>query len=119
MTEDQLQAKCFPWIWNTYPNLRRLCWHVPNGGHRNKLEAAKFKSIGVVAGVPDLEFHFKGRSYFIELKIPGGSQSPKQKKVQEALEGQGFNYYLIWSFEEFQRIIKEIIKRSTTLLQRR
>ena len=115
MTEDQLQAKCFQWIWNTYPNLRRLCWHVPNGGHRNKFEAAKFKSIGVVAGVADLEFHFKGRSYFIELKIPGGVQSLKQKKVQEALEGQGFNYYLIWSFEEFKQTIERIITTKTQI----
>lgn len=35
--------------------LRRVpCFHIPNGGSRNKAEAANLKRQGVMAGVPDL-----------------------------------------------------------------
>lgn len=38
-----------------YLNARRLLWaHVPNGGHRNYVAAAKLKAQGVKPGVPDI-----------------------------------------------------------------
>jgi hypothetical protein len=38
-----------------YLNLRRAVWfHTPNGGSRNVIEAARFKSLGVRPGIPDI-----------------------------------------------------------------
>jgi len=36
-----------------FPELS-LIFHIPNGGKRNAREAARFKRMGVKAGVPDL-----------------------------------------------------------------
>lgn len=47
-------------------------FHVPNGGSRNAAEGARFKQIGVKAGVPDLIFLAHQRFYCLELKEPGG-----------------------------------------------
>lgn len=33
-----------------------IAYHCPNGGHRSKAQAAKFKAQGVISGVPDLIF---------------------------------------------------------------
>lgn len=47
-------------------------FHVPNGGSRNAAEGARFKAIGVKAGVPDLMFLAHQRFYCLEFKEPGG-----------------------------------------------
>ena len=45
---------------------------VPNGGQRGKIEAARMKGLGVLAGVSDLlVFWAPGRVALIELKAPG------------------------------------------------
>lgn len=30
MSEIQIQAECFQWLWNSYPHTRGLFFHVPN-----------------------------------------------------------------------------------------
>lgn len=52
------------------PNV--VYFHVPNGGSRNAAEGARFKAIGVKAGVPDLVFLAHHRFYCLEFKEPGG-----------------------------------------------
>jgi hypothetical protein len=47
-------------------------FHVPNGGSRNAAEGARFKAIGVKAGVPDLIFLAHQRFYCLEFKEPNG-----------------------------------------------
>lgn len=54
--EDTEQMGVIDWAnWNLqrFPELKML-YHVPNGGKRNPAEAARFKAMGVKAGVPDL-----------------------------------------------------------------
>lgn len=73
-TEARIQADCFTWFWNQYPHLRRLMFHIPNGGKRTKYEAARFKAMGVVPGIPDLFLAIPKGGYhgmFIEMKRPG------------------------------------------------
>lgn len=55
------------------------CWkHCPNGGFRNVREAARFKRMGVKAGVPDIELYRANKAYALELKVPGGRVSTAQ-----------------------------------------
>ena len=50
MSEAQEQAAVIQWC-----DIRRIpVFHVPNGGSRDKREAANLKRQGVRAGVPDL-----------------------------------------------------------------
>jgi hypothetical protein len=53
-------------------------FHVPNGGQRNKREAALFKAMGVSPGVPDLIFVGPGKVFFVELKRRGESATDEQ-----------------------------------------
>jgi hypothetical protein len=68
-----------------------LWWcHVPNGGYRGAIEAAIFKSLGVVAGVPDLLLVHSGKIYGLELKAAkGGRLSPAQVRTQEQMRQAG------------------------------
>jgi hypothetical protein len=68
-----------------------LWWcHVPNGGYRGAIEAAIFKSLGVIAGVPDLLLVYCGKIYALELKAAkGGRLSPAQIRTQEQMRQAG------------------------------
>ena len=68
-----------------------LWWcHVPNGGYRGAIEAAIFKSLGVIAGVPDLLLIFSGQTYGLELKAAkGGRLSPAQIRTQAQMRQAG------------------------------
>ena len=57
-----------------------VVFHVPNGGSRKTSEAARFKAMGVVAGVADLIVLTNGRPIAIEVKGPKGRLSVKQKE---------------------------------------
>jgi hypothetical protein len=117
-SEDRIQADCFAWFHNTYPALRGLLYHVPNGGNRSQIEANKFKAIGVVSGVPDLEFHFWKRTFFFECKTPKGVVSKDQKKIHSLLTEHGFLVWVFRSLEEFQQIITAIIEDKSLYFQR-
>lgn len=95
-TEDEEQAAVFEWAdlsAGRWPELR-LLFHVPNGGLRNKVTAARMKMLGVKAGVPDLFLPVaRGEWYglFIEMKRrKGGKLSPLQVDWMEALGRQGY-----------------------------
>ena len=77
MTEDQLHRAVVEMLPYAFPKL--LFWHTPNGGSRHKTEAARFRGLGVRAGVPDLVFILgDGRVAFIEIKRPRGYLTPPQ-----------------------------------------
>jgi len=64
--------------------------HVPNGGKRNKQEAAKLKMMGVLPGTPDLLILSNGIAHFVELKTITGSLSVPQKELIPKLKKHGF-----------------------------
>ncbi len=113
ITEARLQSACFLWFHENFKHLRGLLYHVPNGGQRDPREGAKFKAMGVVAGVPDLCFHYRQRTYFFEFKnVSGkGKLSTSQEKVIAALEIQNFEVWLVTSVDYFQGLIIEILER--------
>lgn len=104
-SEDELQQKCFFWFWNTFPNLRKLLFHIPNGGARNKREAGRFKRMGVVAGVSDFMLLYNGDAYCIELKVRKRKQKPNQIKWQKKVEEHDIFYEVVWSLIEFKQLI--------------
>lgn len=110
-TEGKLQADCFQWFNNTFPHLRGLLYHVPNGEKRDAVTANLLKAKGVVAGVPDLVFHYRAKTYFLELKKPNGEGrlSDAQKKIHKQLDAQRFIVWLINDFESFKYIVECIV----------
>ena len=110
MNEDNLQSQIVRWFNNTHclkTNPNRCCiFSVPNGGFRNALEAMKLKATGLLAGVSDLIVLLPNQCLFIELKQEKGMQSPEQKDFENRVKNLGFDYYLIRSLEDFQKLIE-------------
>jgi hypothetical protein len=74
--------------------LQQLAWravpgtwwcHYPAGGWRSPIEAAIFKSLGVVAGVPDILIVHRGQLYGLELKAEIGRLTDIQSETQAAM----------------------------------
>lgn len=93
--EDTEQMGVIEWAnWNTgrFPELQ-LLFHVPNGGKRNAAEAARFKAMGVKAGVPDLCLPVPRNGFaglYIEMKYGKNRTTKEQEKWITALRQQGY-----------------------------
>lgn len=107
--EDRLQISVVNYLEAAYRDL--LVFHVPNGGNRNRLEAIKFKNMGVKAGAPDLIL-IPSKSnrgihpfYFIELKA-----DTRQSKTQLVFENEclvrGVGYAVCHSVEDVELALK-------------
>lgn len=111
LTEIQIQAKCFQWLWNTVPATRGLFFHVPNGGSRNAIEGMQLKASGVIAGIPDCLFVPGGKIYGFEFKTHTGRTSQVQDSIHATWSKQGIEVYIIRSPEEFYAAICPIIQQ--------
>lgn len=114
-TEDVEQEHLFQWARMTrwkYPELKKL-FHIPNGGSRNKAEAAKLKRAGVKPGVPDLFLPVARGGYhglFIELKRKsGGRLSIEQKEWIEMLRAGYYKAVICRGSEEAEKAIVEYL----------
>lgn len=107
--ETAFQTKCFQWFWNSYPEHRGLLWHTPNGGKRSKREAARLKYMGVVPGIPDLSFLWRGRLYAFELKVEGGELSEEQENIRDLWREHGVEIREVRQFEAFQQEIRNVM----------
>jgi hypothetical protein len=110
-TESVEQICLFRWAANEcedYPELE-LMYHVPNGGSRNKIEAARLKAEGVKPGVPDIVLPVPRGGYhglYIELKrIRGGKTSEEQKGWIEKLTKQGYYACICKGHKEAEVVI--------------
>lgn len=110
MSEAQEQTYLFNWIAfarGKTPELD-LLYHVPNGGSRDKREAARLKAQGVRAGVPDLCLPVPTSMYhglYIELKFGRNKPSEEQVKWLEALKRQGYKTAVCYGWEEAKDVI--------------
>ena len=76
---------------------RFIFFHIPNGGSRNKLEAANLKLAGLLPGVPDLCLIGAGHHQFVELKKEKGSLSTVQKEFIRQVTGFGWTVDIIYA----------------------
>jgi hypothetical protein len=86
--EQSLQRAVFEHLaWRGAPGL--FAFHCPNGGWRSAVEAKIFKSLGVIAGIPDVILIHGGQVFGLELKAKGGRLSPIQLATQERMRAAG------------------------------
>ena len=118
-TEADEQTTLFEWAElqsGRYPELK-LLYHVPNGGSRNKIEAARLQAQGVKAGVPDLCLPVaRGGNHglYIELKRQrGGRISEEQVRWIEELMKQGYSAAICRGWQEAARTIVEYLQQKT------
>lgn len=94
-----------------YPELD-LLFHIPNGGSRNRIEAANLKRQGVKAGVPDLFLPVARGNYhglFIEMKYGKNKPTAAQRKWSTALNEQGYLAVVCYGFEAARRAIENYL----------
>jgi hypothetical protein len=85
-----------------------MIYHIPNGGSRNKAEAANLKKQGVRPGVPDLCLPIASRGYhglYIEMKTKDGVTSKDQKDWIMSLREQGYAAKVCRGFEDAKEFI--------------
>lgn len=103
ISEDQLQAQCFQWHWNSFPHLRGTLFHV-NQKAKDAREGNRMKAMGVVAGVSDLCNLKQGTVRWIEMKTEIGVQSDAQIGFQALVESLGMEYHIVRSFAQFKEL---------------
>lgn len=102
--ESEIQRQCVSWFRMCYPQY--LCFSVPNGGYRNRIEAANIKREGALAGVADLILVAEYAVLFVEMKTARGVQRESQKRFQANVERLGHAYRLCRSQSEFRETVK-------------
>lgn len=87
-TEDQLQAAIVALLRVRYRDA--IVAAIPNGGARSKVEAARMKGTGTLAGMPDIVVILPGgRTCWLEVKTDAGRLSPAQAEIHYRLVGLG------------------------------
>lgn len=66
-----------------------FAWHTPMGGYRRPIEAAILKSLGAVAGFPDICVLHRAQLYALEVKTETGKVSDAQRDTMERLQKAG------------------------------
>ena len=97
-SEAQLSKTFFEWLQLAKP--RCIYTAVPNGGHRNVIEASNFKRQGVIAGAGDWVFTWDLGSGWIELKTDTGKLNPNQEAFRESCQRLGVKYEVARSLDE-------------------
>ena len=112
--EASEQAALFRWvafIRVTLPETN-LLYHIPNGGKRDRREAAKLKQQGVRAGVPDLCLPVARSGYhglYIELKVEKNKPTELQLEWLAALKQQGYAAVVCYGWQEAANIIENYL----------
>lgn len=113
MKHNALQSACHVWFWNTFPELRGLFHANFNNLSTETGDAARqmarLKSLGLVAGVLDYEFYYRGVLHVFDFKVGADSLKPAQLDYIHKIEEQGGRGYEIRSIEKFMAIILDIL----------
>ena len=92
---------------------------IPNGGKRDAREAARFKAMGVKAGVPDLCLPVPMNGFaglYIEMKYGKNTPTDKQKEWIKVLKEQGYKVTVCYSGVEATRELENYLQGTRTIL---
>lgn len=113
-SEDTEQMAVIQWATlrqQAYPELKWL-HHCPNGGSRNKLEAIKFKQLGVKAGVADLHLPVPKGGYhglYIEMKYGKNKLQKSQVEFLRDMAAAGHYVATCYSAEDAIEVLQEYL----------
>lgn len=114
--EAKIQEEFFSKVKLFFPDIPdRLLFAVPNGGSRNKMEAANLKRQGVVSGVADVLLLIPASGYGnlnIEFKTHTGRLSPQQMEFRIQTEKAGNKYVICRSATDAIMAISEYLNKN-------
>lgn len=107
--EERIQQEIVLWFRNNYclnhHKPKYKIFSIPNVGVAGARHQMTMVSTGLLAGAADLVVLLDGICVFFEVKDEKGKQSDKQKSFEQDVKALGFEYHLVRSLEEFQKII--------------
>lgn len=84
-----------------------VLWTSSMAGQYLSLRQAEInKAKGVRRGFPDMQFLFRGVTYYLELKAPGGRLSPEQREFESASKPFGI-FAVARSLEEAEAAFRQ------------
>jgi VRR-NUC domain len=83
-----------------------LFFHCPNGEYRTPSATAKFRALGVYAGVADLTVFTSGVAHFIEFKSETGRLSREQELFRDWAMEAGIEYRVVRTLDEAKQILR-------------
>jgi hypothetical protein len=109
-SEHAHQVALFQWIALQSDPRLKLAFAIPNGGHRDKVTAARMKAEGAKAGVWDIFLPvFTGScGLFIEMKVGNNKLTPKQEEFRDAL-CHAYAFKVCYSWEDAARAMQEYV----------
>lgn len=116
--EDNEQKALFQWAKTQREPEYKWLFHIPNGGKRDKREAARLKAQGVKPGVSDLFLPVpRGGKHglWIEMKANSNKPTEKQQLWLDDMEKQGFEVAVCWTWMEARDVLKRYISQSQTV----
>lgn len=114
-TEQEIVMRWARMSEGKWPELA-LLHHIPNGGSRNKAEAAHLKRMGVLAGVADLHLPVARGPWhglYIEMKYGEGRLQESQKDFLKLAAEQGVYCIVCYTAEDAIDIISQYVSRDT------
>ena len=113
MTEEQFQQQCFLHAWNHPSKFFRYRIFTIHNNAKDARQGLKLKSMGVLAGVPDMCILLNDmKVIWIELKKDDKQKLTDAQKKLHPIWIKDFNHTVtvINKFDEFQHLINEILK---------
>lgn len=114
MLRTEAEEQCDLMVWanscvvsGVHPELQ-LLHAIPNGGRRDRAEAAHLKRQGVKPGVPDLSLPVPRGVYhglYIEMKVGNNKPTKNQKEWINALKANGYAVEVCYSAAAARQII--------------
>ena len=86
---------------------RAIVFSVPNEGKRRAATTGRLKAMGLLPGVADLVIVHAGRAFFLEVKMPRGRLSLRQKEFRDLCERFCLPWAIVRSVEEARKQIVE------------
>lgn len=107
--EDMAQIALIHWVRTMalrYP-LLELVYHTPNGGYRDPRTAAKFRALGVKAGIWDIFVPLPAPGLWVEMKAGKNRLTPDQAKWRDRLEPFGYRFEVAYDWPTAARAIAD------------
>ena len=107
--EDREQIALITWVrlmGTKHPELATI-YHCPNGGYRDPRTAAKFKAMGVLAGVWDIFLPCPAPGLYVEMKAGKGRLTPGQVSFRDALQPHGYTFIVAYSWHDAAKAIAD------------
>ena len=114
--EDQIQAAIVRYVRTVASGC--ICAAIPNGGLRDKREAARLKWTGTLAGMPDLILLGPdGAVIGLEVKSDTGRLSDAQKAIAEQWRALGYGWAVVRSVDDVRAVLADAGIRTREVAQ--